>query len=264
MLVTSSSSYEAADGRAHVHVHVCVCLCRVVAALVQGWSGFIQRGIYKHILRVHNRSKWEHKQELLKRQAAQALTLHARPCSSSEEEEEEATGGGSSGSGPSRTSSSDLATAPLLRRRHINVPSGLSSDSPGSGAGSPFELLAGVMERQGGPVDAAESGEHGSQAVSEDGGCSPEATNSTWPSEWDSSRSYCRGASVRLNGSNSLLVNTPKAAGKNNNHMPSGGSFPSQLPRTQPQRSGRPEGVQPQQPQHTVHNACEGSGSQNP
>jgi hypothetical protein len=73
----------------------------VIATLVQGWSGVIQYGIYRHILRSHRKAKaadWEQQQQVLKRHAAAALSF--RPLLhgvlSSDEEPEESDGGSSS------------------------------------------------------------------------------------------------------------------------------------------------------------------------
>jgi hypothetical protein len=67
-------------------LHLLLCLSRrLVAVVVQGWSGFIQRGIYLKAKRSYKRSKWEHQQERLKRHAAAALHLHA--CNSSSDED---------------------------------------------------------------------------------------------------------------------------------------------------------------------------------
>jgi hypothetical protein len=108
---------------------LCVC-CRVVAALVQGWSGFIQRGIYRQIKRSHKRSKWEYQPERLKRHAA--LALHATACNGSSDEETEGS------SPPSREATSqDELTAPLLSRRG-RIPSVPAGEVP---TGSPFELI---------------------------------------------------------------------------------------------------------------------------
>lgn len=98
---------------------------------MQGWSGLIQRGIYKHIKRAHKHSKWEFKQEQLKRRAA--LALHAQGCPTSSDEE---TDGGSTPR--SRAASHGGLSTPLLRRNRIIAVSG---DSLGGSDTSPFELI---------------------------------------------------------------------------------------------------------------------------
>jgi hypothetical protein len=131
---------------------LCRCLlCRGVAILVQGWSGFIQKGIYKHIKRAYKRSRLDYKQDQLKRQAA--VALHARACAGSSSEDE-ADGGSAL---PSREHSGTNLSAPLLRSRRV-----VGSDSLDCGHGSPFELItAGIpelgdaIERESGSCDTS-------------------------------------------------------------------------------------------------------------
>lgn len=79
---------------------------------MQGWSGVIQRGICRHIERAHKHSKWDHKQEQLKRRAA--IALHAHGCSTSSDED---TDGTASPPSCQHSTGGGLST-PLLRRSH--------------------------------------------------------------------------------------------------------------------------------------------------
>lgn len=122
----------------------CLLLCRGVAILVQGWSGFIQKGIYKHIKRAYKRSRLDYQQDQLKRQAA--VALHTQACAGSSSEDE--TDGASAL--PSREHSGEELSAPLLHSRRVG-----GDDSLDCGHGSPFELItAGILELG----DAIESG----------------------------------------------------------------------------------------------------------
>jgi hypothetical protein len=122
--------------------------------LVQGWSGFIQKGIYKHIKRAYKRSRLDYKQDQLKRQAA--FALHAQACTGSSSEDEP--DGGSALA--SRANSGAELSAPLLRSRRV-----VGSDSLDCGHGSPFELITAGMQELG---DAFESGSCGTSRTSSD------------------------------------------------------------------------------------------------
>jgi len=189
---------------------------------VQGWSGFIQRGIYRHILRAHKRSTWEHRQEQLKRQAAAALSLQALSCpsSSSEEMEGEATP-------PSSNSSDAGLTDPLLICRNMVTVTGASTDS---GDADLFDSIGASM----GVVDNAQeaSGQEaalGCEQEGRDGVCTGAAgTDKRGPSGgWQGADGLSRCNSSRLSTSSSLA----DAA------QPEGGSPSSQLAQQQQQRS---------------------------
>lgn len=77
---------------------------------MQGWSGVIQHGICRHIDRAHKHSKWDHKQEQLKRRAA--IALHAHGCSTSSDED---TDGTATPPSCQQSTGGGLST-PLLRR----------------------------------------------------------------------------------------------------------------------------------------------------
>lgn len=78
--------------------------------MVQGWSGVTQRGICRHIERARKHSKWDYKQEQLKRRAT--IALYTNGCATSSDEDTDGTG-----SPPARQQSTNGAlSTPLLRR----------------------------------------------------------------------------------------------------------------------------------------------------
>lgn len=159
--------------------------CRVVAVVVQGWSGLIQRSIYRQIKRAHKHSKWEHKQDTLKRRAA--LALHAQGCATSSGEDTDG-----SATPPSRQSSQGELGEPLLRRGKIAAGAEGLTTNP-----SPFEMITtGIPELDEGHLTASRSGtlSQGSTDVTsanssdaDDICCVPDVQQGWGPSGWQSS-----------------------------------------------------------------------------
>jgi hypothetical protein len=166
--------------------------------VVQGWSGFIQRSIYKQIKRAHKHAKCENKLDLLKRRAAMAL--HVQGCVNSSDEETDG-----SATHPSCHSSQGELTTPLLRRGRF------AAVADSLGGPSPFEMITtGIPELDDGNSAGSQSGclSQGSTSATSarssntDEICMPDAHQGWEPAGWQSSLSS---GQTRLRPSSSFV-----------------------------------------------------------
>jgi hypothetical protein len=143
---------------------------------VQGWSGVIQRGICRHIERAHKHSKWDYKQEQLKRRAA--FALHAHGCATSSDED---TDGTASPPSSCEQSAGGALSTPLLRRGRRTTGGGeyitAGVPQPGSDVGrsSSASQEFGPTSATSSDADAhfAENGPHTGPRTSSSGTLSP-------------------------------------------------------------------------------------------
>jgi hypothetical protein len=135
--------------------------CRLVAVLVQGWSGLIQRSIYKQVKRA--RAKWEHKeQDKLERRTS--LALHAQTLIKSSDMH-----GSIDLPSPCAASKGELGR-PQLRADRIAAVAGSPRASP-----SPFELIAGGSPTRDGK-EALAGGSTGRSSQDLSGSVSPQSS----------------------------------------------------------------------------------------